>query len=210
MKRTLMNLFFIFAISLSLFAQANQVNLASDITTVPLTKESESWFIQEFPKSFMSVYQNKTFIITNNGKPVILGPKDTEIKTEWLINTAKEEFQDYIINPKEGYKALLIQDQKKPIGAILYRLVPNEKTLYLAQFFILPQYQKKGIGVYLITNILPRLHPEYKRHEVLARHQNDAAFLLYKDAGFLIGDINIVEKYDYDPLRYISFFKVIH
>lgn len=102
---------------------------------------------------------------------------------------------------------MVIEYKKKPIGALLYRLLENEKTIYLAQYFIAPNFHKKGIATHILLNTLPNLHPDYKRYEILARHQNDAAFLLYRKAGFAIGDIELVKKYDYDPLRYTSFYK---
>lgn len=211
-KHILLNALFIITVCLSSLVNANTtgINLAGDITTTPLTQTKESWFIKEFTRSFLSVYQNKTFVITQDKKPVLLGPQDITQKTKWLDETAKEEFQDYILTPKPGYKGLLIHYQGKPIGTILYRLLENEKTLYLAQYFILPEYQKKGIGVYLLTQVLPSLHPEFKRFDVLARHQNDAALLMYKKAGFTIGNIDLVNKYDYDPLRYMSFYKILN
>ncbi len=178
-----------------------------EVTIADLTKKYQPWFIKEFPKGFMAVYHDKTFVITKEGKPTILGPTNTKDKQVWLLETAKEEFQDYVLTPKEGYKAILIEYQKQPIGSLLYRMLENEKTIYLAQYFIDPEFQKKGIGVHLLLNILPALHPDYKRYEILARHQNDAAFLLYKKAGFSIGDEAMVKKYDYDPLRYMSFYK---
>jgi len=83
----------------------------------------------------------------------------------------------------------------------------GDDIIYLAQYFIIPKYQKQGIGLHVIGAILPKLHPEYKRYEVLTRHQNDAAMLLYKKLGFSVGDILLVHKYEYDPLRYIGFYK---
>ena len=103
-------------------------------------------------------------------------------------------------------KALGVIKNGEIIGSLFYRLI-DDKTIYLAQYFIVPQYQKLGIGLYVVDSILPKLHPEYKRYEVLTRHQNDAAILLYKKLGFLVGDISLVVKYEYDPLRYIGFYK---
>jgi ribosomal protein S18 acetylase RimI-like enzyme len=194
---------------LSLSTQAATLNF-SELTTPNLTKAQQDWFLKEFPRSFMSVYRDKTFIITKNENPVVLGPKNIEDKKIWLTDTAKDEFENYVLAPKSGYKAILIEYQKKPIGTILYRLLDNEKTVYIAQYFIVPEFQKKGIGQYLLMKVLPGLHPEYKRYEILARHQNDAAFLLYSKSGFSFGDLEIVKKYDYDPLRYMSFYKVVH
>lgn len=186
----------------------NQVNF-KNISTQTLTEGNQAWFMKAFPRSFMSVYTNKTFVITKQNKPTVLGPKNKADKQKWLEDTAKDEFENYVLKPKPGYKAILIEYKKKPIGTILYRLLDKEKTIYVAQYFIMPEYQKKGIGKYLLAEALPKLHPEYTRYEILARHQNDAAFLLYDKSGFSFGDIDIVKKYDYDPLRYMSFFKDI-
>lgn len=210
MKKHILKLFLILIVGLSsCISQATIINFA-EITTQTLTKADEAWFMKEFPRSFMAVYQNKTFIITKDEKPMLLGPSNTNEKNIWLLDTAKDEFQNYVLSAKEGYKGILIQYQKKPIGIMLYQLLDKDKIFYLAQYFIIPEYQKKGVGQYLLINVLPKLHPEYKRYEILARHQNDAAFLLYNKSGFSFGDIAIVKKYDYDPLRYMSFYKSIN
>ena len=79
--------------------------------------------------------------------------------------------------------------------------------IYLAQYFILPEYQNKKIGTYFLETMLPKLHKQYNKYEVLARHQNEAAILLYNRLDFTIGNIELVKKYGYDPLRYMSFYK---
>ncbi len=89
-------------------------------------------------------------------------------------------------------------------------MLNNEKTIYLAQYFILPEFQRKGIGQYILTEMIPKAHPTYKRYEILVRHQNDAAVMLYSKAGFILGDTALAKKYDYDPLRYMSFYKNIN
>ncbi|XVN43064.1 MAG: GNAT family N-acetyltransferase [Candidatus Rickettsia vulgarisii] len=94
----------------------------------------------------------------------------------------------------------------KLVGCLFYQLLDN-KTLYLAQYFIIPEFQRQKIGYYVIDQVLPKLYPEYKRYEVLLRYQNDVAILLYNKLGFTIGDIDLVKKYSYDPLRYMSFYK---
>ena len=180
-----------------------------DIMALPLTKADESWFNKEFVRGFMSVYKDKTFIITEDDKPKILGPTNIKEKEKWLHGTAKEEFNDYVLTGKENYKALKLKYKGKLVGAIMYRLLDEtKKTIYLAQLFIAPSFQGQGIATHLVDKILPKLHPDYKRYEVLTRHQNDVGMLFYNNLEFTIGDTSLVEKYGYNPLYYIGFYNV--
>ncbi|OJW67422.1 MAG: hypothetical protein BGO68_00155 [Candidatus Amoebophilus sp. 36-38] len=180
------------------------------ISLQELVKKDETWFYKEFLCGFMTMYQDKTFVITEHSKPKLLGPANIKEKEAWLLETAKEEFNDYVLNKRENYKAFKITYQDEPIGTIFYQLVSDkEQTIYLTQIFITPAFQKKGISAYLINQMLPKLHPTYKRCEVLTRHQNDVALLLYNKLGFSIGDISLVQKYGYNPLYYIGLYKVM-
>lgn len=179
------------------------------ITTQKLQQADKEWFCKEFVSSFMSVYKDKVFFITQDGMPKLLEPKHIQEKQKWLQNTAQEEFSEYVLKGKESYIALKIQYNGENIGAILYRLTQDkEHTIYLAQLFIQPDFQKHGISAYVIAKVLPALHPLSKRYEVLARHQNGAAFRLYNKLGFKVGDIALVQKYEYNPLYYMGFYKV--
>lgn len=182
-------------------------SLNKHVSSRALIASDKEWFNKEFPRSYMAIYVDKAFVITKEKKPFILTRKHKEEKIKWLQETAVEEFQDYVLEPKSGYKAIAILHENKLVGALLYRLLESEKAIYLAQYFIIPEMQKHGIGYYVIDSIMPSLHPDYKRVEILARHQNDAAFSLYNNLGFQVGDEALVRKYDYDPLRYMGFFK---
>lgn len=180
------------------------------ITTHPIGKSDLTWFEQAFVQGFMSIYRDKTFVVTEAGKPKIWGPQDINKKEQWLLDTAKEEFGSYVFPRKEDHKALIIKYKDQPVGAILYQVGKDkEQTIYIAQLFIAPAYQKQGIATYIIDKVLPRLHPNTKCYEVLARHQNDGALLLYNKLNFSIGDKGLVEKYGYDPLRYLGFYKIV-
>jgi ribosomal protein S18 acetylase RimI-like enzyme len=180
------------------------------ITTHPIGKSDLTWFEQAFVHGFMSAYKDKTLIVTEAGKLKVWGPKDINKKEQWLLDTAKEEFGNYVFPRKEGHKALIIKYKDQPVGAIFYQVGKDkEQTIYLAQLFISPAYQKQGIATYIIDKVLPRLHPSTKRYEVLARHQNDGALLLYDKLNFNIGDRGLVEKYGYNPLCYIGFYKIV-
>lgn len=180
-----------------------------NVTTQLLTKADEAWFKKEFSRSFFKNYDGKVFVITKDEKPIVLGPKDKKDKQAWLDDTAREVFQDYIEQPKEGYKGITILFNGKPVGALLYRLLENGKVLYIAQYFIVPEKQHKGISLAVFLEHLPRLHPDSKRYEVLTRHQNAPAIMLWRKLGFSLGDAKLVEKYGYDPLRYMSGYKVL-
>lgn len=189
--------------------ESKKANFDTSVTVRDLNTTDKAWFMKEFPRSFMEVYKGKVFIITKNKQAVILGPSKNQEKEQWLIDTAKEEFKSYIEEQKVDHKAILILYNNVPVGSFFYRLLDKEKILYFAQCFILPEFQKKGLCSYFIQVILPKLYPDYRRYEVLARDQNDAALLLYRKLDFSIGDIALAQKYGYDPLRYTSFYKIL-
>lgn len=177
------------------------------ITTRDLEKKDKAWFVREFSRSFMKVYANKTFVITKDAEPVILGPTDSQDKRNWIEKTAQAEFHDYIETPQEGYKGVFVLKGGYPVGAFLYRLIEKGKILYIAQYFIIPETNRKDIDSPFLQEYIPKLHPDLKRCEVVVRHQNDIVILLFRDLGFSLGDIPLVQKYGYDPLRYLGFYK---
>jgi len=180
------------------------------ITTQKLQKTDKEWFCEDFVRSFMSVYKNETFFITQDGMPKLLEPKHIQEKEKWLQDTAQEEFSEYVLLGKENHKALKIKYNGENVGAILYSLKQDkEHTIYLAQLFIRPDFQKQGISAYVIAKLLPTLHPLSRRYEVLTRHQNGVAFrLYYNKLGFKMGDVALVQKYEYNPLFYMGLYKV--
>src|SRR4030042_55086 len=64
-----------------------------------------------------------------------------------------EEFQNKLHSQDwQQKRAQIILYNNKPIGTI--RTVSNEDSLKIEQFYILPEYQNKGIGSYLLKDIL--------------------------------------------------------
>ncbi|CAF1093019.1 unnamed protein product [Brachionus calyciflorus] len=173
----------------------------------PIVLEDKEWFCKEFLRSFLFVYSNKVFYISKDDKEILLSQRDNKEKEKWLIETAEDEFNDYVVDPKPGYKALVALIDSNPVGIVLYRELKDERILYLAQGFIIPDYQKKGIGSSLLEKLLEGISHDYDEFHVLARHQNDAAMNLYNQLGFSVSNAKIVEKYGYNPMRYISFTK---
>lgn len=173
----------------------------------PLTIKEKKWFYKELVRSYISVYKDVALVISKNNKLIVLTRGNYNEKIQWLNEAAKEEFSAYVLNPKDDYKAIQIFYKQHKVGALLYRLHEKSGVLYLGNYFIVPEMQKKHIGFTVIDSILPKLHPSYKRYEVLARHQNYAAFTLYNKLNFVIGDDELVKKYEYNPLQYLGFYK---
>lgn len=180
------------------------------ITTQPLQKNDEKWFHKEFGRSYMPIYKDKTFFITQVGVFKLVGPNQAQEKDKWLQGIAKDQFTEYVLSGKEGYKAFKIQYDGKNIGAILYHTKQDEgHTLHISELFIMPEHQKKGIASYVIDKLLPMFNPLAKQYEVLVRHQNGAAlWLFYNKLGFHLGDAELVKKHERNPVDFVGFYKV--
>lgn len=180
------------------------------ITMQPLQKNDEKWFCREFGRSHMPIYKDKTFFITQVGIFKLVGPSQAQEKDKWLQGIARDQFSEYVLAGKEGYKALKIQYDGKNIGAILYHTKQDEgHTLYISELFIMPEHQRKGIGAYVIDKFLPTFNPLTKQYEVLVRHQNGAAlWLFYNKLGFNLGDTELVKKHERNPIDFVGFYKV--
>lgn len=194
---------YIFILYCPLAAKENQDLIA----VTPLEIKDEKWFVENFRNSFYKVYKYLIFQIGTSESPQTLGKKDTKIKEKLLIDTAKEEFKDYVSLPCKNYHAWKILLGKEKVGAILFRLYPNTKIIYLAQLFITPKWQKKGIAKEVVTKKLPSTFPEYSRYEVLTRYQNYAANNFYKKLGYCTSKEDFASKYGYLSSRYKSLYK---
>ena len=184
--------------------------IIAQITLDPLLDNDKEWFVERFVNSVMASYKDKTFVVIYNDDLQIVTNDDEgyKIKEEIVTSGANQEFQNYVNNyNEEGFKAVKIIYDALSIGALLYRLIGD--TIYLGQLFILPEYQKKGIATEVINVLLPKKHPSYNVYEVLTRHQNIEALKFYKKLGFKVDKIEMVTKYEYDPLQYLPLIKKV-
>ena len=78
--------------------------------------------------------------------------------------------------------SIIIYD-KKPIGTIY--ILENDDNIQIGQFFILPEYQNKGIGSYLLKRILDKAELS-GRTTRLAYLKNNPVASLYQLHGFKI------------------------
>ncbi len=178
------------------------------ITTVELNKADQKWFENSFVETFLNGYKPLTFNVGPKENPKTLGPNDTEDKRKFLEETAKEEFENYVVNPKESYVGIKILVDGKPAGAILLRLIRNGKIIYLARLFICEEFARKGLATYVLKNELRKKFPGYKRYEVLTRYENRAGNALNKRLQYTEDKSGkIAEFYGYNPERYMGFYK---
>jgi ribosomal protein S18 acetylase RimI-like enzyme len=179
------------------------------VTTQQLQKNDEKWFCKEFGRSYMPIYKGQTYFITQVGIFKLVGPNQVQEKDKWLQGMAKGQFTEYVMSAKEGYKALKIQYNGKNIGAILCHIKQDEEhTIHIADFFIMPEYQSKGIASYVIDKLLPASNPLTKQYEVLVRHQDGPAlWLFYNKLSFSLGDVELVKKYERDPKYFVGLYK---
>ena len=185
-----------------------EVEVTQGITIEQLNLDNKDWFESKFVETFLSEYIPLTFTIGPKDAPRVVGPQDTEEKKALLTETAAEEFEEYVIKPKDGYRALKIMVDGKPAGAILFRLRDKEKIIYLAQFFVCKEFSRKGLATYALEIEMRKSFPEYRRYEVLTRYQNEAGCGLYGKLKYLEDKTGeIAKSYGYDPSRYKSLYK---
>ena len=170
--------------------------------------------INQYIFSFFEVYKSVNFSIGN--RKVLSGvPDDDKFKKNWLAQNAMKQFGVYATSGKKHHYALLIRLDNKPVAIAMYHITKKNagglegRTLYLAELFVYPDYQRRGIGTWIVNRMLRMLHPESRRLEVLARHQNAAAWHLYfrhASLQMIAGSeqSELVKKHGYNPNEYFA------
>ncbi|GAI75456.1 unnamed protein product [marine sediment metagenome] len=87
----------------------------------------------------------------------------------------------------QDHKPEIIAYDCKPIGTIY--ITENEKCIKIRQFFILPEYQNKGIGSYLLKRILDKADRS-GRITKLDYLKSSPVGSLYKRNGFQIVEVD--------------------
>ena len=103
-------------------------------------------------------------------------------------------------NVQRSYHSKAWQQQKpdiiiydgKPIGTIA--TIESEDCIEVGQFFILPEYQNKGIGTYLLKSILEKAD-QLGMNVTLRFLKNNPAKSLYVRNGFRIVDTSEILYY---------------
>jgi ribosomal protein S18 acetylase RimI-like enzyme len=81
----------------------------------------------------------------------------------------------------------IIMYDNQPIGSIL--LDNEDDHLYIGRFYILPQYQNKGIGTHILERVLEQVNKE-KKPTTLAVLKINPVIALYKRHGFKVTGMN--------------------
>ena len=89
--------------------------------------------------------------------------------------------RDFHSRDWEQKRPMIISFGSKPIGTIY--IAENENYLEIGQFFILPEYQNKGIGTHVLSQILDRADRSGLTIK-LAHLRNNPAAALYRRHGF--------------------------
>ena len=103
-------------------------------------------------------------------------------------------------NVQRSYHSKAWQQQKpdiitydgKPVGTIA--TIESEDCIEVGQFFILPEYQNKGIGTYLLKSILEKAD-RLGKNVTLRFLKNNPAKSLYVRNGFRIVDTSEILYY---------------
>jgi len=85
------------------------------------------------------------------------------------------------------------KDRPQLLGGLAVQLKETTKTAYLFDIGIRPNYRGKGLGVWMLEEVLRRLAARgYKQASLLVAGENEKAMALYKKAGFTVKDEEIV------------------
>ncbi|UCB42897.1 MAG: GNAT family N-acetyltransferase [Dehalococcoidales bacterium] len=87
----------------------------------------------------------------------------------------------------EEKKPMIISYNGEPIGTIY--IGDNDDFIEVGQFFVLPEYQNKGIGTYVLRQVTDRAD-QSGRAVKLAYLKNNPVASLYKRHGFQAVDAN--------------------
>ena len=89
----------------------------------------------------------------------------------------------------------LEQGKARPqiIGGLAVQLKENTKTAYLFDIAIRPKYRGKGMGIWMLEEVLRQLSLRgYQQVSLLVAGENEKALKLYQKAGFAVEDEEIV------------------
>ena len=78
-----------------------------------------------------------------------------------------------------------VYDNDVEIASVLLGNWSNKESGYISRLMVLPEYQKKGIGIFLLKKALQKLHEKGAKHVYLTVFSiNEKAIDLYKKCGF--------------------------
>lgn len=101
--------------------------------------------------------------------------------------------QDHLNSLEKHFEnSYIITSSKQKIGLLKY--IETEKKIEIIQFQVLPEYQNKGIGTYLLNHLFSIAIKSSKPLELKVLKENPARYL-YKEFGFKIIDEDSHEFY---------------
>lgn len=81
--------------------------------------------------------------------------------------------------------SLTLTDDKNQIAAMILVCKSSNTTAHLVQVSVIPEYQSKGIGKFLLSECLKKLSSAgYKKVVLMVTAQNTKAYNLYRKTGF--------------------------
>jgi GNAT superfamily N-acetyltransferase len=100
--------------------------------------------------------------------------------------------RSYHLKAWQRQKPDIISYAGRPIGTIA--TIENEDCIEVGQFFVLPEYQRKGIGTYLLKSILDRAD-QLGKNVTLRFLKNNPVKSLYVRNGFRFVDTSDILYY---------------
>lgn len=114
--------------------------------------------------------------------PTIISLEQIAYMLDWMYSSQTIEQE-----MAEGYQWRLIQQEHEPIGFISYHLERSTQKVKLDKLYILPAFQRKGIGQLALQYVKEQAR-EMGANEIYLRvnKKNHSAIAAYIKAGFLV------------------------
>jgi ribosomal protein S18 acetylase RimI-like enzyme len=97
--------------------------------------------------------------------------------------SARERLEAWLQSPDQRFYIGRLRG--KPVGSLRVFMIPDEATVYIHTFGVLPEYQRQGYGRQILLGTIDRLHAEGWEHiRIEVNTQNRHALSLYERCGF--------------------------
>ncbi|GAK29989.1 ribosomal-protein-alanine acetyltransferase [Weissella oryzae SG25] len=162
-----------------------------------LWKKFRNWFTwvsRPLPEIVRDFYQE----ITVRGRKFVLRPATRDDIAEMILVErlayagdepwAEEIFYDLLSQPHNSLFILLREPETNSLaGYVIASFRPGIKDVHISNITVAPDWQKRGLGTFLLSYVMTVAHQiKFRRVSLEVRVSNQGAVSLYKRLGFEI------------------------